>query len=286
MQVTAYKDPVTGLLFESKKDYDKFLANRAREDASAKREKLKRDEAEAVRQTMARELESCEQFPALATRMYQHLLSTKKCKRNKKPLSVVDIRAKNWRLSESLRLAVDVEVELTGCPEQTYDDVFLRPAPPEVLYPFTLYGTGTSRSSRNQANFTYVYSIGADLAKLPKLLKSMRRTAELLREQDRHDDTVKAEAALVFNADPKLAELKKATQAAQDAVEAAQAAFAAAHQAQGKRQNKLMADVTKRMPFSGQAELDQLTKSAPLPTDRWTSNMVRHALLKPEAATA
>lgn len=285
MQVIAYKDSVTGLLFEDKAKLDEFLANRHKEEAAETQRRSERAKAAAFRQTLCRELDSQEAFERLALKMYVHALGTTKLKRNKKALKVLALTVKKWTVNSQLLLTLDIEVELSGNPGHTYADTFVRLSPPDVLYPFQLWGCGSSQD--NRPSFSYFYSLQAPLSKFPKLLAKMRRAAELLREQDAHEASIEKAFKAKKSTDPKLAELTATTEAARYAFETAQRSYLAAATAQKAQENQLEAEAHHAMPFASQAELDELCEATSMPavgqSDRWLALAVRNALLSPES---
>lgn len=288
MQVTAYKDLVTGLLFEDKTKLDEFLANRRKEEAAETQRRSERAKAAAFRQTLCRELDSQEAFERLALKMYEYALGTTKLKRNKKALKVLALTVKKWTVNSQLLLTMDVEVELSGNPGHTYADTFVKLTPPDVLYPFQLWGCGSSKDTR--PGFSYFYSLQAPLSKFPKLLAKMRRAAELLREQDAHEARIEEAFKARKSTDPKLAELAATTEAARQAFETAQHSYLAAAAAQRAQESRLEDEAHQAMPFASQAELDELCEATSMPgvgqTDRWLALAVRNALLNPESETA
>lgn len=288
MQIVAYKDPVTGVMFEHKKDLDNFQAGRKREEAA---EKLRREALEAadhVRQTLVRELRSRLQFCELAHRMYEHALSSAKRKRGKAQLHVEAIRVDAWRITSNLRLVLAIEVELSGNPETCYD-TFVRLSPPEVLYPFRLDGCGHATESVTGTH-VYRYGIAAELQKLPKLLAKMREAAKLARDEDEHQKVVNLAVAAEQERDRALIELKEAASAAQLSAQQAQEQFTTARGAQHVREQALAAEVSAKMPFTQKAQLAGLVAETGLPNPKesnvWPAPDVRRALLREPVAEA
>ena len=282
MKVTAYKDPVTGLLFEDKGKLDAFVANRKREEAAQAKLKASRAAAEAVRNKLVLELDSRDKFEELASQMYEHALNNTKLRRNKEPLKLRAINVSRWAIDTSLRLSMDVEVLLSGDPAHTYVDTFVRLSPVDVLYPFKLWGCGSSTSGKS--GYSYCYSMEAPLEKFPKLMAKMRAAALLLREEEAHTAKVVSAGEALKATDAKLAEFKAQSASALAALEDAQRAYAAAVGAQAAHAARLEKQARDAMPFAQQAELAALCNETEMPnagqTDRWLALAVRNALLE------
>lgn len=286
MKITAFKDPVTGLLFEEKSKLTSFQSNRAKEEAAAKARKAAADALDRQRKTLVLKLTSKDKFVELASAMYTAVLDSAKTKRNKVPLKLVDIRIRNWRVSSSLRVTLDIEVELNGNPDTTYSDVFLRMTPPDVLYPFRLQGCGSAKQAKG--SLTYCYSIQAELDDLPKLLAPMREAAKLQALSAGHKLAVDAESVAVQTQDPQLNKLKQASAKAQKAMLDVQELYAEAVGAQRKREAQLSAAVEERMPFEYQSQLSALEQSTGLAEVEagYQQLSVRRALINSEIAAA
>lgn len=268
MKITAYKDPITGVLFEDEKALTTFQANRKREEATAEKRRQLKAAEDRARKTLARELSSRDQFCDLVRTMYEHVLNNAKCMRGKKPLEVRDVRLQGWKITARLELVVEIEVVLSGNPDYTYSDPFLRLAPSDALYPFTLYGSG--RVVEKRGSYTYDYGIQADLTKLPKLLAKLRELAKLAAAEDEHEKAVESATVSAQGKDASFAKLMQAAETTEQALEAAQAAHREARGAVCLRGRELAAQVADQMPFPKQLKLDKLAASVGLPRSAGT----------------
>lgn len=253
MQVTAYKDPVTGLLFEDEGAYKKFMANRRREEEAQRVRAEALAQAETVRQTLCRELETLEQFPALATKMYEHVFKTATLRRGKQPVEVREIRVRRWSLSTSLRLSLVVDVVLSGQVERVYKDPFLRVTPTDVLFPFQLDGGGHGEALKD-GGYRHSYGMAVDLDRLPKLLKTFQQAAQLKQAQLNHEREISSEVERALKEDDDFGRLQAAANEARRQLEAAQTRLNEAYEARSARSLVVTQEVRERMPFAQQAE--------------------------------
>lgn len=267
MQVTAYKDSVTGELFESKRKYNQFLANRAKAEAEQARRAAERAEEDALRRKLALNVVDRASFVALASERYEYVLARQELKRKANPIKLVDFTVTEWELTSSSGkpfLQVRVEVRLSSDPSRVLRDAFPRVSPGEVLNPFEHYG-GSDKTARPGGGVTYKALLRAPLSLLPKLAKEVVEYTVIEEQFAQHLKAIEADTEARQARDKELATLKAASKSAQEAMLAAQAAFYAALALVRERSDALAEAAAKAAPFAHRTKANKLRETTGLP---------------------
>lgn len=277
MKVTAHKDPVTGHLFESVIDLRNFQAKQRKDQAAREREELEKAEFERTRHLLCRELASKQQLPELVKKMYEATLRRRTLRAGKSHLQVLDVKVTNWRVSQTLRLEVGLDVTVSADPCKVYKGVFHDLSPTDVLYPFNLWGSGST--SQHNGNFTWEYGLVADLKQFPLLMQAMLQADALLLEAEQHGKAVEMECELRADRDADLQKLRDDLSKARQALHEAEAAHASAMSLASARREALESEVRAAMPFAKTAELDAITEATGLgEKPGWQEELMRISL--------
>lgn len=262
MEITAHKDPETGLIFETAELLAIHQQARRNEKTALEAAEKEKKAREQARSLMCRELASKEQFPDLVRQMYEAAFRERVLHKGRKHPEIKEITVSCWKLDEDLTLQVGLEVLLSCDPDNAYKESyqgFRSLTPPDVLFPFRLWGAGNSTKRPN--GYCMRYGLQAGLSNFPLLRAAMLRADALLCEKEEHEVACDRAYQERANNDPRERELREKVSQALKALYEAQAAYDKACSLAQACSDELYRQVHASMPFPKDAEL-QAAKAA------------------------
>lgn len=276
MQISAYKDPTTGKIFESESDFQIFQEEQAKILASAIRVEQVRARLLELPKTVANGLKTPSDMEPLVEATYREVLALleefadlrgvrrTKAERKRKfevvSVSATDFQIKPYDYSaansqQGLVLHFNLKVVLNHEPYYR----LLCPEIQELSYRYVIDGSytysGSSFEDESTGNYTMRYSIRIPVDKLPLLKPQLKKIAQLQSSKENHERAVSVATHSAYKQSTEICEAIVELRNAQADVDAALARRAAAEELVENAKNAVAAKVESELPFAQEQEL-------------------------------